>query len=86
LIWRRSVLRDSAIGEITLDVLSIEGAGEGLRPPGQWSKALGLKEEDALSGQIAALNAAEQDDMAEAAESGEVEPALQSWSPRYRAA
>ena len=42
--------------------------------------------EDALSDQIAALDAAEQDDLAEAAESGEVERARQSWSPRYRAA
>ena len=38
--------------------------------------------EDRLSDQIAALDAAEQDDLADAAESDEV----QSWSPRYRAA
>ena len=42
--------------------------------------------EDALSDQIAALDAAEQDDMADAAESDEAERALQSWSSRYRAA
>jgi len=38
--------------------------------------------EDALSDQIAALDAAEQDELADAAESDEA----QSWSPRYRAA
>jgi len=42
--------------------------------------------EDALSDQIAALNAAEQEDLADAQEAGEAERALQSWSPRYRAA
>ena len=42
--------------------------------------------EDALSDQIAALNAAEQEDLADAQELGEAERALQSWSPRYRAA
>jgi hypothetical protein len=42
--------------------------------------------EDALSDQIAALDVAEQEDLADAQEAGEAERALQSWSPRYRAA
>jgi len=42
--------------------------------------------EDRLSDQIAALDAAEQDDLADAAESDEAERAQLSWSPRYRAA
>jgi len=42
--------------------------------------------EDALSDQIAALDAAEQNDLIEAQELDEAERAPQSWFPRYRAA
>jgi hypothetical protein len=42
--------------------------------------------EDRLSDQIAALDAAEQDDLAEAAEAADAERDRQSWFPRYRAA